>query len=130
MANIKIDWESKALPGHKDIGETISHLYRMPGAHIDSVAEELKVSYSALRDKMLELKIRRKRRGAPLVRWELMIIPGCSGITETINLLYREQGLTIQQTADKLGVDFATLRKKMRALGIEMKKSSVIKNNS
>jgi len=59
-----------------------------------------------------------------------MIVPGNSGITETINLLYHEQGLTIQQTADKLGVDFATLRKKMRALGIEMKKSSVIKNNS
>lgn len=130
MANTKIDWEAKILPGHKDISETISHLYRIPEARIESVAEELKVSYGALRAKMLELKIHRKKQGAPLVRWEPMTLPGSSGITETINLLYHKQGLTIQQTADKLGVDFATLRKKMQALGIEMKKSSVIKNNS
>jgi len=130
MANTKIDWASKILPGHKGISETISHLYRKPGAGIESVAEELGVSFGALRGKMLGLKIRRKKRGSPLVRWEPMIIPGHSGITETINILYHEQGFTIQQTADKLGVDFATLRKKMRVLGIEMKESSVIKNNS
>jgi transcriptional regulator with XRE-family HTH domain len=95
--------------------EKLTELYHEQGLTLAQTAKAVGVSVPTVRVRMAEFGIDVRSRGGAGGRKKIVISK------EKLTELYHEQGLTLQEVADKCGVSLPTVRARMEEHGVDVR---------